>query len=114
MSATELVLGLLSWLWGNPWAIFVLFFVVAGLALWARRVFSPDYFYVRGLPRCNKCLDGTKSKHKVAYQSREMAMGAAERYQRKYGRQWPYRAECGYWHLTSQNPGVPRRRSVRR
>ncbi len=114
MNFTELVLTLLGWMWDNPWAILVALAVLVGVALWARRVFSPDYFYVRGLPRCKVCLDGTRSRHKIVYNSKEVAEAAAERYQRKFGRQWPYRAKCGYWHLTSQNPIVSPRRSVGR
>ncbi len=114
MNLTEFELTFLGFMWDNPWSILVALAIVVGVALWARRVFSPDCSYVRGLPRCNMCLDGTKSRHKVVYNSKEIAVAAAERYQRQFGRQWPYRAECGYWHLTSQSPGISRQSSVRR
>ena len=102
---------MLTWMWDNPWSILLVFVILLGLALWARKASVPDYFYVRGKPRCSLCLDGTRSRNKVVYNSREAAATEAERNQKKYGRQWPYRAPCGYWHLSSQGSGKPRQRS---
>ena len=50
MNLTEFVLTLLGFMWDNPWSILLALAILAGLALWARRVFSPDYSYVRGSP----------------------------------------------------------------
>lgn len=114
MNTTDLVLKTLAWMWANPWSIILALAAIIALALWARRVRSPDYFYVRGLRRCNVCHDGSRTKNKVIYDSKATASTAALRYQRRYGQQWPYRAPCGYWHLTSQNPATPRPRASKR
>ena len=114
MSATELVLRLLDWMWANPWAIILAFAVIVALALWARKVFQPDYFYLRGKRRCYLCLDSTGTRHKVIYPSRQVAESEAARLSRNFSQQWPYKAQCGNWHLTSRNPHAVRQRRVKR
>ena len=105
---------MLGWMWAHPWSILLVFAVITALALWARRAFHPDYFYERGLRRCNVCPGSNRSRNKVVYDSRSDASTAALRYQRKYGPQTPYRGSCGYWHLTSQSHAIPRRRTLKR
>ena len=105
---------MLDWMWANPWSLLLALATLVALALWARRLFHPDYFYERGLRRCNVCPGSSKSRHKIVYDNRTMAEAAARHYQPRYGKQRPYLAPCGYWHLTSQNPSIRRRRTVKR
>jgi len=114
MNSTEFVLRTLDWMWANPWSILLAFAIIAALALLARRVLPLDYYYLRGKPRCYQCLDRARTVNKVIYPSRQIAQAEATRLSRRFGQQWPYKAPCGNWHLTSQNPNLTRRRRVRR
>ena len=114
MNSTEFVLRMLDWMWANPWSILLAFAIIVALALWARRLLPPDYYYLRGKPRCYMCLDRAKTRHKVIYSSQQLAEAEAARLSRRFGQQWAYKAQCGNWHLTSQNPNVAVRRRVRR
>ena len=114
MSATELVLGLLNWMWANPWSILLVLALIVALALWARRLLRSDYYYLSGKPRCYMCLDSTRTRHKVIYPTRQVAESEAARLSRKFGQQRPYKAQCGNWHLTSRSPHAVRQRRVKR
>lgn len=101
-------------MWANPWSILLALAIIVALALWARRLFPPGHYYLGGKRRCYMCLDSSKTKHKVIYLTRQVAESEAARFSRKFGPQWPYKAQCGYWHLTSQNPYLARQRPVKR
>jgi|GEM_PF-6374003 len=114
MNTTELVVRTLGWMWANPWSIVLVLAIIVALALWARRVVPPENYYLRGKPRCYMCLDSTRTRHKVIYPSRQVAESEAVRLSRKFSQQWPYKAQCGNWHLTSRNPHLARQRRLRR